>query len=226
MKKVIIFFILTLFSFYLVLFSKIYLRKNGLFRFHDWNNVERLMIVAHPDDETLWGSEELLKNKYLVVCITCGTNKKREKEIEAALKISKDRLIVLDKPDKVRGKRSDWKHYKKQIKYELKYVIKKKKWNTIVTHNPEGEYGHIHHKITSNIVTKVYNKEKIGKLKYFGKYYSKKRINQNKFAREIPEDIYDMKIEMIDSYKSQAFIKNRFNQMYKYENLINAEDWK
>lgn len=226
MKKVIIFFILTLFSFYLVLFSKIYLRKNGLFRFHDWNSVESLMIVAHPDDETLWGSEELLKNKYLVVCITCGTNKKREKEIEAALKISKDRLIVLDKPDKVRGKRSDWKHYKKQIKYELKYVIKKKKWNTIVTHNPEGEYGHIHHKITNNIVTKVYNKEKNGKLKYFGKYFSKKRINQNKFAREIPEDIYDMKIEMIDSYKSQAFIKNRFNQMYKYENLINAEDWK
>ena len=226
MKKVIIFFILTLFSFYLVLFSKIYLRKNGLFRFHDWNSVESLMIVAHPDDETLWGSEELLKNKYLVVCITCGTNKKREKEIEAALKISKDRLIVLDKPDKVRGKRSDWKHYKKQIEYELKYVIKKKKWNTIVTHNPEGEYGHIHHKITNNIVTKVYNKEKNGKLKYFGKYYSKKRINENKFAREIPEDIYDMKIEMIDSYKSQAFIKNRFNQMYKYENLINAEDWK
>lgn len=226
MKKVIIFFILTLFSFYLVLFSKIYLRKNGLFRFHDWNSVESLMIVAHPDDETLWGSEELLKNKYLVVCITCGTNKKREKEIEAALKISKDRLIVLDKPDKVRGKRSDWKHYKKQIEYELKYVIKKKKWNTIVTHNPEGEYGHIHHKITNNIVTKVYNKEKNGKLKYFGKYFSKKRINQNKFAREIPEDIYDMKIEMIDSYKSQAFIKNRFNQMYKYENLINAEDWK
>ena len=226
MKKVIIFFILTLFSFYLVLFSKIYLRKNGLFRFHDWNSVESLMIVAHPDDETLWGSEELLKNKYLVVCITCGTNKKREKEIEAALKISKDRLIVLDKPDKVRGKRSDWKHYKKQIEYELKYVIKKKKWNTIVTHNPEGEYGHIHHKITNNIVTKVYNKEKNGKLKYFGKYFSKKRINKNKFAREIPEDIYDMKIEMIDSYKSQAFIKNRFNQMYKYENLINAEDWK
>ena len=226
MKKVIIFFILTLFSFCLVLFSKIYLRKNGLFRFHDWNSVESLMIVAHPDDETLWGSEELLKNKYLVVCITCGTNKKREKEIEAALKISKDRLIVLDKPDKVRGKRSDWKHYKKQIEYELKYVIKKKKWNTIVTHNPEGEYGHIHHKITNNIVTKIHNKEKIGKLKYFGKYYSKKRINENKFAREIPEDIYDMKIEMIDSYKSQAFIKNRFNQMYKYENLINAEDWK
>ena len=226
MKKIIILFILLIFTVFLVLFSKTYLRKNGLLRFHDWNNVDNLMIVAHPDDETLWGSEELINNRYLVVCITCGTNKKREKEIEQALKISKDRLIVLDKPDKVKGKRSDWKHYKKQIELELSYVMKKKKWNNIVTHNPEGEYGHIHHKMTNKLVTKVYNKNHNGTLKYFGKYYSKKRIDQNKGAREIPEDIYDTKMEMIDVYKSQSFIKSMFNQMYKYENLVNAEDWK
>ncbi len=226
MKKIIIFFILALFSILLILFSKVYLRKNGLLRFHDWNNVDNLMIVAHPDDETLWGSEELINNRYLVVCITCGTNKKREKEIEQALKISKDRLIVLDKPDKVKGKRSDWKHYKKQIELEINYIMKKKNWNNIVTHNPEGEYGHIHHKMTNKIVTKVYNKNNNGNLKYFGKYYSKKRIDKNKGAREIPEEVYDKKMEMVDVYKSQSFIKNRFNQMYKYENLVNAEDWK
>ncbi len=226
MKKIIIFFILAIFSILLILFSKVYLRKNGLLRFHDWNNVDNLMIVAHPDDETLWGSEELINNRYLVVCITCGTNKKREKEIEQALKISKDRLIVLDKPDKVKGKRSDWKHYKKQIELEINYIMKKKNWNNIVTHNPEGEYGHIHHKMTNKIVTKVYNKNNNGNLKYFGKYYSKKRIDKNKGAREIPEEVYDKKMEMVDVYKSQSFIKNRFNQMYKYENLINASDWK
>ena len=226
MKKIIMLFILLILTVFLALFSKTYLRKNGLLRFHDWNNVDNLMIVAHPDDETLWGSEELINNRYLVVCITCGTNKKREKEIEQALKISKDRLIVLDKPDKVKGKRSDWKHYKKQIELELNYVMKKKNWNNIVTHNPEGEYGHIHHKMTNKLVTKVYNKNHNGTLKYFGKYYSKKRIDQNKGAREIPEDIYDTKMEMIDVYKSQSFIKSMFNQMYKYENLVNAEDWK
>lgn len=226
MKKIIIFFILAIFSILLILFSKVYLRKNGLLRFHDWNNVDNLMIVAHPDDETLWGSEELINNRYLVVCITCGTNKKREKEIEQALKISKDRLIVLDKPDKVKGKRSDWKHYKKQIELEINYIMKKKNWNNIVTHNPEGEYGHIHHKMTNKIVTKVYNKNNNGNLKYFGKYYSKKRIDKNKGAREIPEEVYDKKMEMVDVYKSQSFIKNRFNQMYKYENLVNASDWK
>lgn len=226
MKKIIMFFILLIFTVFIVLFSKTYLRKNGLLRFHDWKNVDNLMIVAHPDDETLWGSEELINNRYLVVCITCGTNKKREKEIEQALKISKDRLIVLDKPDKVKGKRSDWKHYKKQIELEINYIMKKKNWNNIVTHNPEGEYGHIHHKMTNKIVTKVYNKNNNGNLKYFGKYYSKKRIDKNKGAREIPEEVYDKKMEMVDVYKSQSFIKNRFNQMYKYENLINASDWK
>ena len=226
MKKIIMLFILLIFTVFLVLFSKTYLRKNGLLRFHDWKNVDNLMIVAHPDDETLWGSEELINTKYLVVCITCGTNKKREKEIEQALKISKDRLIVLGKPDKVKGKRSDWKKYKKQIELELNYVMKKKNWNNIVTHNPEGEYGHIHHKMTNKLVTKVYNKNHNGTLKYFGKYYSKKRIDQNKGAREIPEDIYDKKMEMIDVYKSQSFIKSMFNQMNKYENLVNAKDWK
>ncbi len=226
MKKIIMLFILLIFTVFIVLFSKTYLRKNGLLRFHDWKNVDNLMIVAHPDDETLWGSEELINNRYLVVCITCGTNKKREKEIEQALKISKDRLIVLDKPDKVKGKRSDWKHYKKQIELEINYIMKKKNWNNIVTHNPEGEYGHIHHKMTNKIVTKVYNKNNNGNLKYFGKYYSKKRIDKNKGAREIPEEVYDKKMEMVDVYKSQSFIKNRFNQMYKYENLINASDWK
>lgn len=226
MKKIIMLFILLLFTVFLVLFSKTYLRKNGMLRFHDWNNIDNLMIVAHPDDETLWGSEELINNKYLVVCITCGTNKKREKEIEQALKISKDRLIVLGKPDKVKGKRSDWKKNKKQIELELNYVMKKKDWNNIVTHNPDGEYGHIHHKMTNKLVTKVYNKNQNGTLKYFGKYYSKKRIEQNKGAREIREDIYDTKMEMIDVYKSQSFIKSMFNQMNKYENLVNAEDWK
>ncbi len=226
MKKIIIFFILLLSSITMMLFSKIYLRKNGMFRFHDWNNVDNLMIVAHPDDETLWGSEELLKNRYLVVCITCGTNKKREREIEEALKISHDRLIVLDKPDKRKGKRSNWKGYKKQIEFEINYIMKKKQWNSIVTHNPDGEYGHIHHKMTNKIVTKVYNKNQNGNLKYFGRYYSKKRIKKLKGAPEISEDIYDKKLEMIDVYKSQSFIKTRFNQMNKYENLINAKDWK
>lgn len=226
MKKIIILFISLIFSISIILFSKEYLRRDGLLKFHDWKSVDNLMIVAHPDDETLWGSEELLNNKYLVVCITCGKNKKRLKEIENALKISDDKLIILDKPDKVKGKRSDWKKYKKQIETELNYIISKKDWNKIVTHNPNGEYGHNHHKMTSNIVTKLCIKNHINNLKYFGKYYSKKRIDENKGSRELPNNIYENKMKMIDVYKSQKFVKDYFGQMFKYENLVDSKDWK
>ena len=36
-----------------------------------------LMIVAHPDDETIWGGSHLINGNYTVLCITNGNNKKR-----------------------------------------------------------------------------------------------------------------------------------------------------
>ena len=40
----------------------------------DLDKVNNLMIVAHPDDELLWGGAHLIRDNYLVVCITCGTS--------------------------------------------------------------------------------------------------------------------------------------------------------
>ena len=96
----------------------------------------------------------------------------------------------------------------------------KKEWNDIVTHNKQGEYGHIHHKMTNKIVTSIYDNNPVGKLKYFGKYYSKKKIkNKTDNNGLLDEYIYHKKLEMIDVYKSQKFIKKAFNQMFKYEDI-------
>ena len=38
-----------------------------------------LMIVAHPDDEAIWGGSHLMNGNYTVLCITNGNNKKRKK---------------------------------------------------------------------------------------------------------------------------------------------------
>lgn len=38
---------------------------------------ESLMIVAHPDDETIWGGSHLINGNYTVLCITNGNKKKR-----------------------------------------------------------------------------------------------------------------------------------------------------
>ena len=43
--------------------------------------IDSVMFVAHPDDETIWGGAHLLKKHYLVVCLTNGNNKVREKSL-------------------------------------------------------------------------------------------------------------------------------------------------
>ena len=45
----------------------------------DLKNIDRVMVVAHPDDETLWGGMHLLNDKYLVICLTNANTRKYEK---------------------------------------------------------------------------------------------------------------------------------------------------
>ncbi len=187
-------------------------------------NINKVMIVAHPDDETIWGGAHLLESNYLVVCITCGNNKVRVKEIQKALNYSSDQLIMLDYPDKIWGKRSNWKSEKKQIKKDLRAILEYKHWDLVVTHNPEGEYGHQHHIMTSQIVTDIYGKQ--DNLYYFGKYYTKKAL-----ARLDQETTIDSKTlqrktkDMLPIYQSQSFIDEKFGHMYPFETWVKSTEW-
>lgn len=184
------------------------------------NKINKLMIVAHPDDETIWGANHLLKDDYLVVCITCGNNKIRVNEINKALKYSNDKLIMLNFPDKILGKRSNWKNDEEEIKKDIKKILEYKNWDVVVTHNPDGEYGHIHHKMTSKIVTNLYDKDN---LYYFGKYYKKNDIKDIKVKNKLNKKELKNKKKMLDVYKSQGFIDDKFGHMYPYENWTKAK---
>ena len=120
---------------------------------------ESLMIVAHPDDETIWGGSHLINGNYTVLCITNGNNKKRKKEFMKVMEKTHSKGIILSFPDKTKGKRDNWKSCKKDIQREIKKEIDSKDWDKIVTHNPDGEYGHIHHKKISKYVTMILKKE-------------------------------------------------------------------
>lgn len=191
----------------------------------NFNKYDKLMIVAHPDDETLWGGGHLIDDNYVVVCVTCGKNKIRLNEIRRVLKKTDDNLISLWYPDKVRGKRSDWKKCYDNIENDLDKVINAYDWKVIVTHNTDGEYGHIHHKMLNKMVTDIYDREDIeGKLFYFGKYYTKSNVyvlrsKQNKYN---PNSINEKK-KLIKMYHSQGFIKKMFNHMTEYEDWIEYE---
>ena len=49
---------------------------------HNASQYKKLMIVAHPDDETLWGGGKLFKDRYFVVCLTNGYHSRRANEFK------------------------------------------------------------------------------------------------------------------------------------------------
>lgn len=193
--------------------------KKGM-EYIDLSKAKKLMIVAHPDDESFWGGSHLLDDDYLVVCITCGGNRKRVKEFKKVMKNTGDRYMMLGYPDVVLGVRSDWSENEKDIYSDLEKIMVAKDWELIVTHNEEGEYGHIHHIKTNKMVTQIYeNKRLTSELYYFGKYYTKRKLPDYKeYLNEIPSENYNLKKEkMIDIYDSQEKAREMFKHMFPYE---------
>ena len=180
----------------------------------------KVMFVAHPDDETLWGGNGLYHEKYLVVCMTCGVDDRRVEEFRSVMESYGDDFIMLGYPDLVKNKKSDWQDDWTNINYDVQSILSLKKWDGVVTHNPEGEYGHIHHKLTSNIVTSHCDTTK---LNYFGRFY----------WGEVPEGLYVLNEEefvfkttnILPLYVTQyGAIENLKNMIY-YETWISYSDW-
>lgn len=201
-------------------------------------DVDNLMIVAHPDDETLWGGGHLIQGNYLVVCLTNGDDPVRKRDFMNVLEVSKDKGLILSYPDLIDKKkgvgienRSTWEYEQLAIRKDIDTLLKYKKWNIVVTHNPDGEYGHQHHRYTSRHVTDIYEMQPscAKNFMYFGKYYAKDKMTQNVKA-ELPalsEDVYKQKKKMMDQYQSKlATLYEVYYHMTPYEDWIPYKNWK
>ncbi len=194
--------------------------------FHKLNldGYDKLMIVAHPDDEILWGGEKLIEDNYVVVCVTCGVVQRRVNEFVKVMNETNDKYIMLGYPDKTNGERDNWDTSYDAITKDIKEIVNLKDWELIVVHNPDGEYGHQHHKMTSAITTKVVENKDI--LYYFGHYYTKKKISSH-YEELIPmkDKTLKEKKRIIGLYRSQRFIQTSFDQMFPYENWLTYNEW-
>ncbi len=165
--------------------NKGYLTKKQLDKLN-LSGINNLMIVAHPDDETFWGGGHILNGKYLIVSLTNGFHERRVEDFNNVIKrYSNDKGIILSYPDmrrklydangKYKGYETDyWSTCITGMEADIKLLLNYKKWDTVVTHNPDGEYNKFHHKKVSRLVTKAIKSSKNADtpLYYFGHYYT------------------------------------------------------
>ena len=156
--------------------------------FHDYQ-LKKLMIVAHPDDELIFGGAELIQHgpEYKVVCITNKSNKIRNQEFKNVMEsLNVGSYEMWDFKDSL---------YDETEIYDLNLFknLLSKNWEKIVTHNPIGEYGHPKHKRLFETIKKLTNEFYV---------FSK---NSTKLSK----NILDKKLELLKLYKSEQPVINQ-----------------
>jgi len=145
----------------------------------------KLMIVSHPDDESIFAGGTLLnENGWKVVCVTCNYDNIRREEFKRAMKFAGVEQYEIW--DFLCG---SVKFDEEKIKLLLKRLLKEKTWEKIVSHNYKGEYGHFQHKELHKIIHNL-----IGDSFYMFEA-SDSKINNN---------LYRTKLELLKIYKSQV----------------------
>lgn len=190
------------------------------------SSANKLMIVAHPDDESIWGGGHLQEGGYLVVTMTNGRNETRKAEFEKAVLASGNTPLVLEYPDKVNGERDDWQAVYDQMQHDVDMLVSYKRWSLIVTHNPLGEYGHQHHWMTSKLVADSCNKYDVGdKLYYFGIYHSKASLpDYIDDMTPITDEQLEFKNYILEYYDSQENTIGKFEHMLPFEMWLKADE--
>lgn len=183
---------------------------------------EILVIVAHPDDETIWMGGTLFKTKFNKTIITlCRKDDiDRSPRFDKACKILNATGYMSDLDDSEQG------YYKKisnqDIILRILNITRGKKYDYIYTHGENGEYGHIRHIEVHKAINEMLKQKLIFAKKVLFFSYNKfdKFCNVNPNADKLiklEEPCFKMKKQLIEDIYS--FKKGSF----EYESCRNLE---
>jgi hypothetical protein len=164
----------------LYLYRKIYLIKN--FWIDIMTKKEVLVIVAHPDDETIWVGGTLLQSKDNKTIISLCRKKDRDRapRFRKVCKLLQAKAYILDLDDAETGKHKEISS-KEIIKRILK-ITKNKKYDILYTHGKEGEYGHKRHLDIHKAVNEMLDKKLLSAKEVFFFSYHKMKNNFQDYA--------------------------------------------
>jgi len=119
------------------------------------------LIVAHPDDETLWAGGTVLSHpswECFIVCLCRKSDTERAQKFDKAMKAFKCTGIMGDLDDGPGQKPIP----EKEIEQLILELLPAKHFNLLITHSTSGEYTrHVRHEETARAVIKLWHTGKI-----------------------------------------------------------------
>lgn len=124
-------------------------------------NFQVAILVAHPDDETLWAGGTILQNpswQCFVVCLCRGSDIKRKEKFYQALALLHSEGIMGDLDDEPEQKPLK----EEDVEFTLHVLLPEKHFDLVITHHPKGEYTrHIRHEEVGKAVIMLWHANKI-----------------------------------------------------------------
>lgn len=163
-------------------------------------NSKALVIVAHPDDETIWLGGTILKNpavNWTIFSLCRKNDPDRAPKFHRVCKFYKAKAIMAELEDEGKlGIKASVPIVKKLLLSKLTQTT----FDYIFTHGPNGEYGHPRHKGAHRGVTELIKAKKIhaGQILFF----NYKIIKEYKLAAANNSD-YITKLTLVEFKKKK-----------------------
>lgn len=196
------------------------------------------VIVAHPDDETLWAGGTILRHpswKFFIVCLCRGSDKERAPRFSNALKVLKSEGIMGDLDDGPEQKPLD----EKEVEETILELLPPKYYDLIISHNPSGEYTrHIRHEEVSKAVIKLWHAGKISANELWtfayeddGRTYYPRPVENAAIYRTLTNRTWLRKYSIItetygfEKSSFEAETTPRAESFWQFTNSCDAEKW-
>jgi LmbE family N-acetylglucosaminyl deacetylase len=196
------------------------------------------IIVAHPDDETLWAGGNILSHpswKCFIICLCRKSDKDRASKFYDALKILKSDGVIGDLDDGPEQKPLD----EKEVESAILNLLPLRHFDLVISHNPSGEYTrHIRHEETGKAVIKLWHVGKISTNELWtfayedsNKKYYPKPIENATICRALTKRIWMRKYNIITEI--YCFEKNSWEaettphieSFWQFTNSYDAKEW-
>ncbi len=196
------------------------------------------IIVAHPDDETLWCGGTILSHpswNCFIVSVCRRNDTERATKFYNALKVLKSDGIMGDLDDGPEQNPLE----EKEVEQTILDLLPEKHYDLIISHNPNGEYTrHLRHEEVSKAVINLWNNNNItaDELRTFAyedghkKYYPRPVQNAAIF-RTLTKRIWLRKYSILretygfekDSWETQT--TPREEAFWQFTSSFNAKKW-